>query len=151
MLDEDLAKLYGVSTSRLNEQVTRNQERFPEDFSYRLTPKELGSLKSHSATSRWGGRRKPPRVFTEHGAVMLASVLRTPVAVDASVRVVRAFVRLRGIIAAHEELSSKLSQIEQQLVDHDAKFETVFDAIRRLMEPPIAPNKPSIGFGRRES
>ena len=85
MLDEDLAEIYGVTTTRLNEQVTRNVDRFPDDFCYRLTGEELANLKSHFATSSWGGRRKPPRVFTEHGAVMLASVLRTPIAVEASV------------------------------------------------------------------
>ena len=90
MLDTDLAEIYGVTTYRLNEQVTRNIDRFPEDFCYRLTKEEFKSLTSHSAMSKRGGRRRPPRVFTEHGAVMLASVLRTSVAVEASVQVVRA-------------------------------------------------------------
>ena len=140
MLDEDLAGIYGATTTRLNEQVTRNIHRFPGDFCYRLTGEELANLKSHFATSRWGGRRKPPRVFTEHG-VMLASVLRTSIAVEANVQVVRAFVRLREMVAAHKELARKLSQLELKLVEHDSKFETVFDAIRKLMQPPSPSRK----------
>ena len=149
MLDQDLAEIYGVTTSRLNEQVTRNIDRFPGDFCYRITREELANLISQSATSSWGGRRKPPRVFTEHGAVMLASVLRTPIAVEASVQVVRAFVRLREMVAAHAELARKLSDLELKLVEHDSKFETVFDAIRKLMQPPPPSNKPPIGFGAK--
>jgi hypothetical protein len=94
MLDSDLAPLYGVTTKRLNEQFRRNRERFPADFAFQLTVEEVANLRSHIATSssEWGGRRYRPRVFTEHGAVMLASVLKTRIAVEASIQVVRAFV-----------------------------------------------------------
>src|SRR5262249_32247434 len=102
ILDSELAALYGVTTARLNEQVGRNIERFPKDFAFRLTREEFDNLISQFATSRsrWGGRRKLPNVFTEHGAVMAASVLNSPIAVAASIEVVRAFVRLRQIIAS---------------------------------------------------
>ena len=146
MLDEDLAELYGVTTKRLNEQVTRNQERFPGDFSFRLTRSELAHLRSQIATSSWGDRRYLPRAFTAHGAVMLANVLRTPVAIGASIQVVRAFVRLREMVAANKELARQLALLEQKLVEHDGQLEVVFDAIRKLMQPPLSPTKPPIGF-----
>src|SRR5436190_17003436 len=101
MLDSDLAAIYGVTTKRLNEQLRRNRARFPSDFAFQLTREEFTNLKSQIATSSsHGGKRKLPWAFTEHGAIMLASVLNSPVAIDASVRVVRAFVRLREIISA---------------------------------------------------
>ena len=146
ILDDDLAELYGVTTKRLNEQVNRNKERFPEDFALRLTKAELTHLRSQIATSSWGGRRYLPRAFTEHGAVMLASVLRTPVAIEASIQVVRAFVRLREIVAANRELAQQLELLERRLVEHDREFEVVFDAIRKLMQPLPDPDKPPIGF-----
>src|SRR5438874_4532236 len=117
MLDSDLADLYGVTTSRLNEQVKGNRDRFSDDFIFRLTPKEFKDLKSQSATSssQWGGRRKLPLAFTEHGAVMAANVLNNPVAVSASIQVVRAFVRLRQILATHKDLARKLEELERKL------------------------------------
>ena len=142
MLDEDLAEIYGVTTKRLNEQARRNKGRFPDDFMFALTREEFTNLKSQSATSRWGGRRHPPNVFTEHGAVMLASVLKSPVAVMASIQVVRAFVRLREMLASHEDLARKLTDLEKK---YDYRFQVVFDAIRQLMEPPRKPH-PKIGF-----
>jgi hypothetical protein len=134
VLDSDLAQLYGVTTSRLNEQIKRNGNRFPEDFMFRLTPKEFKNLISQSATSssKWGGRRKLPLAFTEHGAVMAANVLSSPVAVAASIQVVRAFVRLRQILATHKDLAHKLEELERKLGQHDEKFRIVFDAIRQL-------------------
>src|SRR6266850_1744483 len=108
MLDWDLARVYGVELKRLNEQVGRNAERFPKDFAFQLTPQEFANLKSQFAiSSSHGGRRKLPWVFTEHGALMLASVLNSPVAIEASVRVVRAFVYLREQISSNRELSRK--------------------------------------------
>ena len=111
MLDADLARIYGVTTKRLNEQVKRNRDRFPEDFAFQLSPQECRILRSQFATSSsaHGGRRYRPYVFTEHGALMLASVLNTPVAVHASVRVVRAFVRLREMLGTQKELARKLA------------------------------------------
>ena len=113
MLDADLAELYGVETRRLNEQVSRNSERFPEDFMFQFTAEEFANLKSQFATSSWGGRRKLPYAFTEHGAIMAASVLNSPIAIEVSVHVVRAFVRLRELVAGNKELAQKLLQLEQ--------------------------------------
>jgi len=109
---------------------------------FSLTRKEIADLKSHFATSSWGGRRQPPNAFTEHGAVMLASVLRSPAAVEASIQVVRAFVRLRKMMTDHEDLAGKLAGMEKK---YDKNFQVVFEAIRQLMEPNTKPT-PRIGF-----
>jgi hypothetical protein len=136
MLDRDLAQLYEVSTGRLNEAVKRNIERFPNDFMFQLTGEEMTNLISQFAISRWGGRRHLPYVFTEHGAIMLASVLNSPRAVKASVYVVRAFVRLREFISSHGELARKLDELERKVAGHDSDIGTLFAAIRQLMAPP---------------
>jgi hypothetical protein len=146
MLDKDSAELYGVTTKRLNEQVRRNVGRFPPDFMFQLSFQEFTNLRSQIATSSWGGRRTPPYAFTEHGAVMLASVLNSPIAVHASIEVVRAFVRLRQMLASHEELARKLMTLEKK---YDAQFKVVFDALRELMKPP-EPTRRSIGFHAAE-
>jgi len=145
MLDADLAALYSVSTKRLNEQVRRNRSRFPEDFAFRLTRAEVDALRSQIATSKpgRGGRRHPPTAFTEHGAVMLASVLNSPVAVLASIQVVRAFVQLRGMMASHADFARRLDELERR---YDQRFQVVFDAIRRLMQPSDPRERPRIGF-----
>jgi phage regulator Rha-like protein len=147
MLDSDLAELYQVSTKRLNEQVKRNRERFPKDFMFQLAPQEVESLRSQFATSNRGrgGRRYRPYGFTEHGAVMLASVLNSPVAVQASIQVVRAFVKLREMLATHRELGRKLAQLEKRIEGHDEEITAIFQAIRQLMGPPEKPKK-RIGF-----
>ena len=119
LIDSDLALMYGVTTKRLNEQVRRNIDRFPADFGFQLLLKELQILRSQNATSSWGGRRYLPWVFTEHGALMLATVLSTPLAVQAGIEVVRAFIRLRALA-----------------LRFDGKLKTVSDAIRLLMQPP---------------
>ena len=138
ILDADLAVLYGVTTTRLNEQVKRNRERFPKDFIFQLTNAELTNLKSHFATSSsgWGGRRSLPYAFTEHGAIMAASVLNTKQAVKVSVFVVRAFVKLKNILASHKELSHKLAEVERRLGKHDKQIYLLAEAIRQLMEKP---------------
>ncbi|MBI3855598.1 MAG: ORF6N domain-containing protein [Planctomycetes bacterium] len=143
MFDSDLALLYGVTTKRLNQQVRRNLKRFPADFGFQLTWKEIRILRSQNATSSWGGRRTQPWVFTEHGALMLSSVLSSRAALQASIQVVRAFVRLRELLADHRELSRRLDALEARF---HGQFRTVFDAIRRLMEVP--PERPTrrIGF-----
>src|SRR5262245_7214242 len=150
ILDSELARLYGVSTARLNQQVRRNADRFPDDFAFALTGDEFENLMLQIATSRlrWGGRRKLPLVFTEHGAVMAASVLNSPIAVSASIEVVRAFVRLRQLIASQKDLARRLDELEARFTDHDRKLVVVFDAIRQLMEPPPEPSrkKRRIGF-----
>lgn len=149
LLDADLARLYGVPTSRLNEQVRRNPERFPEDFAFRLTKQELAVLMSQFATSSWGGRRKPPVVFTEHGAIMAATVINSPRAVEMSVYVVRAFVKLRGLVASNAELARKLGALERSVATLDVttrrQFEEVYAAIRALMGPAPSKSRP-IGF-----
>ncbi len=150
MLDSDLAEIYGVTTKRLNEQLRRNQKRFPRDFAFQLTKTEATTLMSQFATSNLrGGRRYLPWVFTEHGAIMLASVLNSEIAIAASVRVVRAFVRLREMISANAELAHKLSELEHRMDGHDQAIAQLFAAIRQLLQPPVKP-KPEIGFHVRE-
>ena len=147
MLDVDLAALYGVTTKRLNQQVSRNRARFPEDFMFQLTSDEAESLRLHFATSNMGrgGRRYLPYVFTEYGAVMLSSVLNTPVAIETSVKIARAFVRLREMISTHKELAQKLQELERKMQGHDVDIQNIFGAIRQLMAGPKRPT-PEIGF-----
>jgi hypothetical protein len=152
MLDSDLAAIYGVTTKRLNEQLRRNRSRFPDDFAFQLTAEEFRNLRSQFATSSfYGGRRYRPWAFTEHGAIMLASVLNSDVAVQASVRVVRAFVRLREMVAANTQLAAKLEELERRLDSHDEAIADLFAALRHLIEPPEAKNRREIGFHVRES
>ena len=144
MLDADLAMLYGVETKRLVEAVKRNIERFPDDFMFQLTRDEFTILRSQIATSsEWGGRRYPPYAFTEHGILMLSSVLRSRQAIDVNIEIMRTFVRLREILSSHKDLARRLDNLEKK---YDAQFKAVFDAVRQLMAP--APGKPSrrIGF-----
>lgn len=149
MLDSDLAPIYGVALKRLNEQVKRNLSRFPEDFAFQLDRAEFANLKSQFATSSThGGKRKLPWAFTEHGAIMLASVLNSPVAIEASVRVVRAFLSMREQLAASHELARKLIEVESHLAEHDEALKTLFAAIRRLIEPVTPP--PAEARPRRE-
>ena len=151
MLDSDLAAIYGTSTMRLNEQFKRNRKRFPDDFAFVLTREEFTNLISQDAISRsHGGRRTLPIAFTEHGAIMLASVLNSEIAVQASVRVVRAFVRLREMVAANAQLASKLAELERRLDSHDEAIVDLFATLKRLLEPPEPPKKREIGFHVRE-
>jgi hypothetical protein len=153
MLDSDLARIYHVELKRLNEQVKRNPKRFPVDFAFQLERQELPILKSQIATSSsHGGKRKLPWVFTEHGAIMLASVLNSPIAVEASVRVVRGFVYLREQLLANRELARKFAELEKRLNAQDGSIAALFEAIRRLLEPPAETEpKKEIGFHIRES
>jgi hypothetical protein len=146
MLSQDLAFLYGVSARRLNEQVKRNRERFPDDFMFQLTRDEWRILKSQSATSSWGGaRRATPYAFTEQGVAMLSGVLRSKRAVQVNVEIMRTFVRLRRVLAENAGLARRLDELEKK---YDVQFRVVFDAIRRLMQPPAPePKKRRIGFG----
>ncbi len=150
MLDRDLAHIYGVKLKRLNEQVKRNRDRFPDDFMFQLTLEE-GKLvilsRSQIATLKRGENVKyRPHVFTEHGAVMLANVLRSPVAVRASIQVVRAFVNLRRMLATHEDLARKVEAIERRVGKHDGELQDVLRILRTLLEPPPLPPKRRIGF-----
>jgi hypothetical protein len=147
ILDTDLAELYGVPVKRLNEQVKRNRERFPSDFMFQLTAEELESLRSQNATSKGGrgGRRYAPYAFTEHGAIMAATVLNSEQAVEMSVFVVRAFVRLREMLATNEKLAAKIDELEQRLDTHDASIQDLIEAIRQMMLPEPATGR-KIGF-----
>jgi len=158
LLDADFAALYGVETRRLNEQVRRNLARFPADFMFQLTKAEFGFLMSQNATSNpgRGGRRKRPLVFTEHGALMAATVLNSPRAVEVGLYVVRAFVRLRETLAAHKDLAAKLHVLERKTealaLKHDSlsahtrlQLRQVFETIRELMRAP-EPRRRPIGF-----
>jgi len=145
MLDADLAELYEVETKVLNQAVKRNSDRFPEDFMFQLNEEEFENLRSQSVTSSWGGRRYAPYAFTEQGIAMLSSVLSSDRAVQVNIAIMRAFVKMRKMIASYEELSEKLNQLEQK---YDEKFKVVFDAIRRLMNPADEAGK--IGFARKK-
>src|SRR5438067_8087358 len=151
MLDSDLAAIYGTSTMRLNEQFKRNRTRFPDDFAFVLTREEFTNLISQNTISRsHGGRRTLPVTFTEHGAIMLASVLNSDVAVQASVRVVRAFVRLREMVAANAQLAAKREELKRRLDSHDETIVDLFAALKCLVEPPAPPKRREIGFHVRE-
>ncbi len=168
MFDSALAEIYGVPTKRLNEQLKRNQKRFPNDFAFQLTPQEFTNLRSQIATSSskalrgkkilrsqvatssYGGRRYQPWVFTEHGAIMLATVLNSEIAVEASVRVVRAFVQLRELVSANGTLARQLADLESKLGAHDQAIAQLFQAIRSLIAPAPA-KKREIGFHVKET
>ena len=145
MLDADLAELYGVPTKALNQAVRRNKDRFPEDFMFQLTRQEKEEVVTNcDHLKRLKFSPNLPYAFTEHGAIMLATVLNSPVAVQSSIHIVRAFVRLRQMLASNTELARKLDAIEKK---YDAHFKVVFDAIRQLMSPPEA-KKRKVGFRR---
>jgi hypothetical protein len=147
ILDSDLAELYGVAVKRLNEQVKRNADRFPADFLFRLTLVERRVLRSQFATSKTGrgGRRYQPFAFSEHGAIMAASVLNSKRAVEMSIFVVRAFVRLRAALATNQKILVKLKDLEERVENHDADIDEILIAIRDLMTPPL-PTGRQIGF-----
>jgi hypothetical protein len=146
ILDADLAKLYGVSTKRLNEQVRRNRDRFPDDFMFQLTSEEKNEVVAncdHLSTLKFSPVL--PLAFTEHGAIMAASVLNSARAIETSIFVVRTFVRLREILTTHRELAQKLAELEDRLGEHDEQLQVIFEAIHQLMSPPDKPPK-KIGF-----
>jgi len=148
LLDSDLAALYGVPTKRFNEAIKRNADRFPDDFRFQLTKEEFDHLRSQIATSNTtrGGRRYLPYVFTEHGALMAANVLNTERAVQTSITVVRAFLRLRGLALSVEKLARQVAALENR---YDDQFKIVFQAIRQLLAPPDPPRR-RIGFSQDE-
>jgi phage regulator Rha-like protein len=147
ILDTDLAELYGVETKALVQAVKRNTERFPEDFMFQLNHKEFAILRSQDVTSRgWGGRRYPPYAFTEQGVAMLSSVLHSQRAIQVNIEIMRAFIRLRKILASNAELARRLTALEKK---YDAQFKEVFEAIRQLMTPP-EPKRRSIGFRKSD-
>jgi len=143
-----LAQLCGVETRRLNEQVRRNLDKFPDDFMFELTKEEFSYLKSQIATSSsgWGGRRKPPLVFKEHGALQAANVLNSIQANKMSVFIIRAFVRLRELALTNEKLARKVEQLENRVSDHDEILMDILKEIKTLIDPPAPSKKHAIGF-----
>jgi hypothetical protein len=150
MLDADLAKIYGVTTKQLNQQFKRNRKRFPDDFAFILTNQEVANMRSQFVTSSRRNFRRTPIAFTEHGALMLGNVLNSKTAVEASIRVVRAFVWIREQIIANKELSQKLTELESRVGEHDGAIANLFEAIRQLLNPEEKPQR-EIGFHIRES
>lgn len=147
MLDSDLARLYGVTTMALNQAVKRNRIRFPSDFAFPLTRQEFTSLMSQIVISKGrGGRRKLPWVFTEHGVAMLSSVLRSPQAVRVNVEIMRAFVRLRRLLATPGELVEQITKLAETVQLHDHQIKQIADVLRRMIEGPREPSKGPFGF-----
>lgn len=150
MVDRDLAELYGVETRRLNEQVKRNLSRFPEDFMFQLSELEFTNLKSQIATSSWGGRRKLPFVFTEHGVLMLSSVLNSEQAINVNIQIMRIFTKIRQILTDNLNVKLEIEEIKKKLENQDKNIELVFSYLDELLEKqenPL-PNK-KIGYKRQ--
>jgi len=150
ILSQDLADLYGVPAKALNQAVKRNRQRFPDDFMFQLDHVEFENLKSQTVTSSWGGARALPYAFTEQGVAMLSSVLRSERAVQVNIAIMRAFVQLREILSSHAELARELTALEKKIEGHDTAIQSLFEAIRQLMAPPVAQPKPEIGFHIKE-
>jgi len=142
MFDKDLAHLYGVKTEYLTRQVRRNIDRFPENFLIQLTKDEFSNLICHFGRSNWGGTRKLPFAFTEHGILMLSSVLRSKRAIQVNIKIMETFIKLREMLTNHKELKQKIEQLEKK---YDHQFRIVFEAIKKLLEPPAQTKRP-IGF-----
>jgi len=151
IIDADLAEFYGVATKRLNEQVKRNKDRFPKDFMFQLTSQEKSEVVANcDHLSRLKLSKALPYAFTEHGALMAASVLNSPRAVQVSVFIVRAFVGLRCAIAEHREVARKIAELERRLADHDEQIVLLFRAIKELASPELPPRKRRIGFSAKK-
>jgi hypothetical protein len=151
MIDADLAELYGVETKRLNEQVKRNRNRFPDDFMFQLSPQEKAQVVANcDHLNQLKFSKTMPFAFTEHGAIQAANVLNSEQAAEMSVHVVRAFVRLRELLTSNKELAIKLEELERKLKTHDQAIAGILDAIRQLMMPDDSSHKPQIGFVRIE-
>ena len=147
ILDCDLAELYGAPTLRLNEQVKRNMDRFPDDFMYQITGEEYEALRSQFAMSKKGrgGRRYLPHVFTEQGIAMVSSILHSPRAIQVNIQIMRTFVKLRELMISHKDLAQKIHNLERKFKEHDKNFVIVFEAIKQLLKPSARPKK-QIGF-----
>ena len=147
MLDSDLAELYGVETRRLNEQVARNADRFPEDFMFRLNEIEFESLMSQFATSKRGGRRKLPYMFSEHGVLMLSSILNSKQAIQVNIQVMRIFTRIRQMFVDNTEIRLEIEKIKKKLDNQDKNMEIVFRYLDELLEKQERPNPPRKRIG----
>src|SRR5882762_4408720 len=150
MLDIDLAELYEVETRRLNEQVKRNIGRFPKDFMFHLTEKEWANLMSQNAISSWGGRRKMPFAFTEHGVLMLSSVLNSQRAIQVNIQIMRIYTKLRNMLSTNQEILLKLEQLERQTVQNTGDIHQVFEYIKQLLIPVEQSERRRIGFRRQD-
>ena len=149
MLDDDLAELYQVETRRLNEQVKRNIDRFPEDFMFQLTEAEWENLKSQNATSSWGGRRKIPYAFTEHGVLMLSSVLNSDRAIQVNIQIMRIYAKLREMLMTNKDILLKLEKLERRVIKHDQDIKVVFGYLKELLNPKTEPMR-KIGFKHKK-
>ncbi|MFY8189251.1 MAG: ORF6N domain-containing protein [Flavobacterium sp.] len=145
MIDTELAEMYGVETKRLNEQVKRNLDRFPDDFMFQLTPDEWKNLKSQFATSSWGGRRTPPYMFTEQGVAMLSSVLNSPTAIQVNISIMRVFVKMRQWAANYEDLVKKIDALNENQSEHNEHIKNIYQIIEALINPVVNDRKP-IGY-----
>jgi hypothetical protein len=155
MLDSDLAEMYAVETRVLNQAVNRNTDRFPADFMFQLTKAEYGNLKSQNVTSSWGGRRKLPNAFTEHGVLMLSSVLNSQTAIQINISIMRVYAKLREMLLGNHDILLKLEQLDKKIINlgfdvkmHDGEIETIFELIKEIMDEKNKPNPPRkrIGF-----
>lgn len=146
VLDRDLAQLYGIETKRLNEAVKRNLSRFPEDFMFQLNSYEFENLKSQFATSSWGGNRKLPYAFTEHGILMLSSVIHSDQAISVNIQIMRLFTQMRQWILDHSELQEKIQHLEQKVDNHDKNIELVFSYLDELSATQPTSNRKPIGY-----
>lgn len=146
MLDSDLAKLYGIETRRLKEQVNRNKNRFPAHYMFELTKEEYESLRSQNAILKQGGHSKYlPYVFTEHGVLMLANVLKSERAIEMSIKIIDVFVKLREMLLTNKDILLKLEQLERKVINHDEHIKLIFEAVKKLLNP-IQPPRERIGF-----
>ncbi|MDO8282876.1 MAG: ORF6N domain-containing protein [Thermodesulfovibrionia bacterium] len=148
MLDQDLAKLYGVETKVLVQAVKRNIDRFPDDFMFQLNSQEFVNLRLQFVTSSWGGRRYHPFAFTEQGVAMLSSVLKSKRAIHVNIAIMRAFVKLRDMLSTHKELANKLIILENRITNQDKAIYTIFEAINHLKSEPKIKHKKIAGFGK---
>lgn len=150
MLDSDLAELYGVETKRLNEQVKRNPERFPEDFMFQLTKSEFDNLKSQIATPSWGGRRTLPYAFTEHGVLMLSSVLNSKQAIKINIQIMRVYTHIRNMLATNKDILNKFNQLETRIADNDQRIMLIMEYIKQFekskQQEAEQQKRPRIGF-----
>ena len=146
MIDRDLAELYQVDTRYLNKQVKRNITRFPEDFMFQLNTKEFKNLMFQIGTSKRGGTRKNPYIFTENGVAMLSSILKSKRAIEVNIQIMRIFTKLREYILTHKDLKLKIEKLERKYKNHDEKINLIFEAIKQLLDPPKPKKEYTIGF-----
>ena len=145
MIDHDLAKLYQVEKKRLNEQVSRNKERFPGDFMFQLNKEEFQNLKSQIATSSWGGLRKLPFAFTEQGVAMLSGILNSSTAIRVNIQIIRVFTKMRELLMTNKDILLQLEKVEKKLTKHDDDIILIFQYLKKLLKPPQTPRE-RIGF-----